>query len=232
MQELNNLDLQSLNIYIETWFELSAGVIPLYIHIKDINDFHEEGVALKIDTLRGDTRLNKTDNPLQSELLGNKVAESMDYFLKFVDRRKLFNGKSFEEANNINLREDLDEGDFVRLRDELIYYINYIKQEFIERCKLLLDYDRQFPQHYKTKNEMPKDVSDNIIYPIGMTMIQSNIEYPSTILFEENIGKPIAQHSFREVQLKAMYIHMKNKIEGFLNQYQSWKIEKDRPQTK
>jgi len=236
---MNNLSLQSLNISIESWFSFEVNKvqynIPLYIHIKDIYEQEEEIIPLKMDILRGDFRLNKTESPFFQKLLEHKLLTSMDEYLIFIDKRKLFTNEdgdkvSFLEYIDIDIRDILDEATFISLRDELIYYINYLKSEFIERCKILLDYDRDFPKHYKPKdNDMPQDVKDNIVYPIGMTMLQSDIEYPSNIIFEENVNKPVNQYSFREIQLKAMYLHMKNKIEGFLNSYQAYNMEKDRP---
>ena len=242
MSQNEMIDLQDLNIAVQSWFEFHINEevynIPLYVHIKDINDYDEKNIGYKMDILRNDFRLNLTDNPFNDYYLRYNLLKEMDYYFQFIDKRKLFtdeNGQFIDFFTYIgfDLREAMDEGTFIGLRNEIQYYINYVKLQFIENCKLLLDFDREFPQHYKPSDSgLPPDVKENIIYPLGMTMIQGYIEYPSNIIFEENLGKPVNTHSFREVQLKAMYIHMKNKIEGFLNNYQSWKLEKDSNKTK
>lgn len=236
MKEQNEvyLTLQDLNISIETWFELNQEyAIPLYIHIKDINEYDEKVSNYKIDILNKSYRINKLDSPFKNEILQYNIKKTMDYYLKFIDERKLFNGKSFSETLDFPIYDLFDEGEFRNFVNEINHYIHKVKFMFLVEAKLLLEYDRKFPKHYTPKeNDTPEDVKENTCYPIGMTMIQGEIEYPSNILFEENINKPVSQHSFREVQLKAMYIHMKNKIEGFLNSYQAWKMEKDRPKSK
>jgi hypothetical protein len=239
----NDVDLQDLNIAVQSWFEFHINDqvynIPIYVHIKDINDYDEKNIPYKMDILRTDFRLNLTDNPFNDYYLRYNLLKEMDYYFQFIDRRKLFkdeNGKyvDFFTYIGFDLREEIDEGTFIGLRNEIQYYINYTKIQFIEKCKLLFDFDREFPEHYKAEDsKMPEDVKENMAYPLGMTMVQGSIEYPSNVIFPENIGKSVVEHSFREIQLKAMYIHMKNKIESFSNNYQSWRIEKDsKPKTK
>ena len=236
MKELNNLTLQSLNIAIESYFVLNDNLtIPLYIDIADINDYEYNTETYKVDILRQNVRLDITENPFESQIIKYKIQEILNYYFKFIDTRKLFENSTLNffaylEKYNIDKYDIFDEAEFQRFRNEVTFYINRVKNKFLDTAKELLEYDREFPEQYKPKeNDMPQDVKDNIVYPIGMTMIQGDIEYPSNIIFPENIGKSVSEHSFREVQLKAMYLHMKNKIEGFLNSYQSWKMEKDRP---
>lgn len=244
-KELNNekiITIQDLNLAIQSWFTFQVNDkeydIPLLINIKDIDDYEEEIIPYKIDILRGDFRINQLDNPFNEELLEYNILNSIDYYLRFIDNRKIFkneDGKrvSFLETLNCDIKELIDESIFIDFRNEVLYYVNYVKIKFIEKCKELLDYERDFPKHYVPKdNKLPDDVQENIRYPIGMTMIQGEIEYPSNVIFEENIGKCVTKYSWRETQLKAMYLHMKNNIEGFLNTYQSWKMEQDRPKTK
>jgi len=241
-QNDERITLQDLNIAVQTWFSFEVNNeeynIPLLIHIKDIDDYREEIIPYKIDILRKDFRINKLENPFHDELLEYNILESMDYYLKFIDNRKIFkneDGKrvSFLETLNCDIKDVIDESIFMALRDEILYYVNYVKIKFIEKCKELLEYQRNFPKQYTPKdNKLPEDVKENIRYPLGMTMMQGDIEYPSNVIFEENIGKCVTRYSWRETQLKAMYLHMKNSIEGFLNTYQSWKMEQDRPKTK
>lgn len=236
MKELNNLTLQSLNIATESYFVLNEDLtIPLYIDIADIIDYEYNTSQYKVDILRNNVRIDNTGNPFEAELVKYQVYNILDYYFKFIDKRKLFenctlNFFEYLEKYNIDKYDIFDESEFQRFRNEVGFYINQVKNKFLDKAKELLDYDRDFPKQYNPKeSDMPQDVKENIMYPLGMTMIQGDIEYPSNIIFPENINKPVSEHSFREIQLKAMYLHMKNKIEGFLNSYQSWKMEKDRP---
>ena len=237
-KEITNLTLQSLNISLESYFVLNEDlIIPLYINIADINDYECETISYKVDILRQSVRMDITENPFESKLIKYKICEIYDYYFKFIDKRKLFNIDNEElnffeyvEKSGINKYEIFDEAEFNRFRNEVTFYINQVKYKFLIKAKELLEYDREFPENYKPKdNDMPQIIKDSIIYPLGMTMIQGDIEYPSNIIFPENIGKSVAEHSFREIQLKAMFLHMKNKIEGCLNSYQAWKMEQDRP---
>jgi hypothetical protein len=236
-QNLNNISLQSLNIAVESWatfyFEDEDIHIPLYIHIKDIREFHENTILYKMDILSHSMRKDETKSPFEEEMLEYKSKEVIKEYKKFIDHRPMFDGKPFLEALDFDLFEELNRDNLSQLITEIDFYIAYVRDEFINKCKELFDYDRKFPKHYKPKDDkMPQDVKDNCVYPMGMTLVQGYIEYPSNIIFPENMGKPVAEHSFREIQLKAMYLHMKNKIEGFLNEYQGWKMEKDRPKPK
>ena len=91
----------------------------------------------------------------------------------------------------------------------------------------ILDYNRSFP-NLIIEDTMPKSYKELLIYTNEMSKFQSGIEYSPVIIFRENIGKPLIEFSWREVELKCVYISMKNKIEGFLNTYQAWKMEQGR----
>ena len=236
MEKKNDITtLQDLNVSIQTWHEIKLDktyLIPLYIHIKDISDYKENIIEYKVDIMNDDHKLNLISNPFKRELLQYKMKQDMDYYFRFIDKRKLYEGKSFEENLGVSIYDLFNEGTIQGFINEIEYYINKVKFMFLTKATLLFDFDRKFPQHYKPKDSgMSQDVKENVIYPVGMTMVQGEIEYPSNIIFDENIGVAVIKHSFREVQLKAMYIHMKNKIEGFLNSYQAWKSEQDRPKS-
>ena len=66
-------------------------------------------------------------------------------------------------------------------------------------------------------------------YPIGLMELQQVSEYPMSIWFEENIGKSYNEWSWREKQLKKMYITTKVRLENFRELVKAKQFEIDMP---
>ena len=117
------------------------------------------------------------------------------------------------------------------LKNEIDYYIGIIKNTFIKNTIKILDYERNFPV-FNISDSFPEKYKEFITYTNEMTKYQSGIEYSNVIIFPENLGKSLSEYSWRELEFKSLYISMKNKIEGFINSYQSWKMEQSTKDTK
>jgi hypothetical protein len=230
-----------LELCVQTWFEVEDGFnLPLFIHIKDIEYYQPNIINKKIDVYKNELRHNKLPNPFQEQLELLEFKEEMMYYLRFIDNRKLFDdlkqtfAQYYFDANTVEeLYEALMENGFTdnnlqRLKNEINFYICDIKDKFMKRVIQILDYERKFPQ-FVISDKMPKEYQELLQYTNEMSKFQSGIEYSNVIIFSENIGKPLIEYSWREIELKCLYISMKNKIEGFLNAYQSHKMEQSRP---
>lgn len=229
-------DLNSLNNSLRCWSELEVNdgifLVPIHVHIKDISDYKEDISDFKIDILRESVSLNETNNPFIKEIYTEDYKSILESYFKFIDNSKLYENNSMDffemlEKYKMDKYQIFDEGNFVQFKKEIDYYVNKIKFEFLVNCRELFEYDKEMPDIY-VRDDMPKNIREAVNYPLNMTMLQSDIEYPSNIIFPENIGKARIEHSFREVQVKTMYLHMKNKKEGLLNKYQASKIEEQK----
>ena len=216
----------NLNIAIQSWIEIEDFVIPIYVDIADIKWVDEDFVVDdKIEMINGQIRFNKLNSPFQQQYKDYSLKENIKSYLKFVDKRKLFNGlnESYYEGNLEHFYNQLIQSGFttlmfVNLKNEINYYINKVKFKFLTAVTEILDYERSFP-FIRQKEETPENIKKLMAYPSEMSLFQSAIEYTNTIIFPENIGKAFTDYSWREIQFKVMYISMKNSIEGFANKY-------------
>ena len=234
IKSLNELDLNKLNMAIESYVEIKGVIIPLYIHLKDINDYKEHIEFKKIEIIRDNIKLDKTEHPFRKQIELYKKMQEIKYYLDFIDNRPIFNGKTWKEVFlGIDKDDDIVDGlvkigfslfDFIKLKNEIGYYIQYLKKECVKTIIELLDYERAFPNITLKDNKM-KQYENYMTYTQHMSILQNAFEYTNAVLFPENLGKAYFEYSFRELQLKVMYISMKNKIEGFINKVQSKLME-------
>lgn len=238
MNSNNQYLISELDICYESYFQVDENfVIPLLIHIDKIKNDKINNKKLKIEFGKNCTKLNKTENPFQDEIENYNFKNDILYYLNFIDDRKMFENFKYNFVelicgkNDLNLLYDklmekgLTKFTFLKFKSEIDYYISLIKNEFLEICKNIFDYERKFPPEVKTKHSIDKKYKDCMIYPVNMTFIQPYLEYNNCIFFKENLNKAIIDHSWREIQFKTMYISMKSKIESFTNEYHLWKNE-------
>lgn len=226
----------NLDLYIQSYFEFNDLVFPLLIDIKKIKFFQEEIYNYKVDIEDKYIKLDKTKNPFEDIYKKYEFKKNTIELLKYLDNRKMFDDKSFieytfgvdttEKFFDILMKNGFSSTQLVKLKNQINFYISKLQFEFIDNVKILLDTDRNFP-NYALKNEIPVDIAKFMQYSEGMTVFQSVMEYPAFVLFDENKGKAFNEFSWREVQFRAMYFSMKNKIEGFINTYQNWKLEQE-----
>ena len=232
--------LQDLDICYSTWCNITDDFqVPLFIHIKDIKtDYENIGKIEKVEFLRSSVRLNETGmSPFKKYYEDYLIKKEIIYILSFIDDRKMFNNKTFlEEFFNCNTAEEfyyilmkkgITDYQINKLKNEVEFYIKKVKDEFTQKCMDFFDYNRKFPD-IKLKDELSKEITDLLIYSYGMTMVQSGFEYTNSIIFSENKDKAMNEFSWREVEFKAMYSSMENKIKSFSNKYYAKKAERDK----
>ena len=229
---------QSLNVSIQTWYNLSEDYnLPIFIDIADIRDYSNIPSKMKIDTARNDYRINQTDSPFKKVYEKYKLRQDLLRCLSYIDKRPIYDGKTFiqheyevdtvEELLDILIESGIQADTFVMLKQQLNYYIDKVKFNFLINAKEILDYDRDFTK-FALKDETPQHIAKQMIYSPLMSHFQSGMEYTDIIIFPENIGKSFMEYSWREVSFKLMYISMKNKIEGFGNKYQQHRTDEIR----
>jgi hypothetical protein len=69
-------------------------------------------------------------------------------------------------------------------------------------------------------------------YNYVMTSLQSVSEYPMSIWFPENIGKAYTEWSWREQEIKRMYVTAKHMKDGFKDTVKAKAMELSRENTK
>ena len=106
MKNLNNLNLYELNMYTETWVTINNVDIPLFIDIANVDECMEYKNDIKIDIYNTDLRINETDNPFKVELVKYHNIKEIKKYLKFIDNRPIFKGKSW-----LNMMDEENSGD-------------------------------------------------------------------------------------------------------------------------
>jgi hypothetical protein len=242
-KESSIVTLQDLDIAYSSYCEIDDGVyIPLYIHVKDISSEYIFSDKLeKVEIIKDGIRVDKTGKtPFLDFYLQDLNKKTRLAYFKFIDSRKIFEGKKFieyaydcdtiekfyDKIMNLGFTNTM----FNKLKVEIEYYINKVKSEFRKKCRDFFDFDRKFPEYVKLKkeDEIPKDIEESMIYPYGMTLVQNAFEYTNSVIFKENKDKALIEYSWRENEFKVVYISMKSKIEGFTNKYQIYRTEKER----
>lgn len=239
MEKISDLNLYKLNMYIETWTTINNVDIPIYIDIADINEYEEYSLNNKVEIVGDKILIDYTDNPFKKQLDDYKTIKDIKYYLKFVDNRKLFDGKSWIEMMSNNFGTDIYTGMqdiglsldmFKILKNEIVFHIHKLKTKCLQIIVDLLDYDRDFPNiHLKDtdSSKLMKRYKEYLNYTQHMSLMQNAFEYTDSILFPENKGRAFFEYSFREINLKVMYISMKSRIESFINTLQSKSMERD-----
>ena len=239
--EKSSVTHQDLEVVYQSWCKLNEDLtLPLYIHIKDIETDEIHITNGKVEFLRNELMIDKTDSPFIEQYNEYVLKKDFLYFLRFIDKRQIFNNctQSFaefmygcstdEQLYYTLVGLGLTVTMFQKLKTEIIYFINKIKSTFIQRCESIFEYNKKFPTLHIKKDDIDKRYEEYYSYPTQMTMVQSALEYTNTTIFVENKGKVYSEWSWRELQYRTMYIHTKYKIEGFINKVQVYKFQKDK----
>lgn len=240
------LNLNSLNFSIRSFISINDLIFPIIIHMSDIKDEVNNIEEYKVDFISNQNdefkySVDQTEHPFKENIELAKIKQRIKYVHQFIDfdmseydgttisdAMKIlydYNIKNIDEFNEFIL--SLNSGaldDITKATYEINFYICRMKNRFIDTAKKILDWDRNFPYLKSPMDSM--DINESLkipgMYPYGMIELQSVAEYPMSIWFDENIGKGFNEWSWREKELKKMYITMKVKIENYkdnLTQY-------------
>jgi hypothetical protein len=227
--------MSNLNIVIRSYIEIYDLILPIKIDIADIKDdgqiFIDDFIISDIVTTKENVKymLDKTETPFINAYKFDKIKDIIRKIWKFVDKDletsienniiNLLNIQTYDDFEFFMLRFDLiSYEDIKRIIDIIIYYEANIKYRFIEEAKNLLELDKEYPNIPLKKDEFSSFIekyNEYYKYNYTMTSLQSVSEYPMDIWFPENVGKAYFDWSWREQEMKRMYVTAKHIKDGF-----------------
>lgn len=241
--------LNDFNISVRSFINLNDLIFPIKVHIKNIVDEKEDEEYYKVNFIE-----NKNDFKYSIETENTLFKEEFEATSLKKKLKKIHIHIDFEMVNynNLNISQivnqlygyniiEFDEfvnfiyktpgffnaEDITKAIYEINFYIGRIKNIFIEKAKNIFDWDRNFPKITLKSDSIIDDAHKKfMIYPEIMTELQPAAEYPMNIWFEENVGKSFNQWSWREKELKKIYITMKSRIESFTERSIQYNNEK------
>lgn len=229
---------------------------PIIVNISNIYDNQfPEIMEYKVDFIsnkNGELKYNidKTDFPYKEQVEISELRNKIYYIHSFIDFSliNVYNehlGDLTKKVLDLNIsnkedffiyimqNDNIHEDDITRIMYEINFLIEKCKNIFVERAIKYLDFDRVLPGiTLDKKSQLVDQYKDYMEYPIGLMELQQVSEYPMSIWFEENIGKAYNEWSWREKQLKKMYITAKVRIENFRELVKAKQFEIDMPKKK
>ena len=229
---------------------------PIIVNISNIYDNQfPEIMEYKVDFIsnkNGELKYNidKTDFPYKEQVEISELRNKIYYIHSFIDFSliNVYNehlGDLTKKVLDLNIsnkedffiyimqNDNIHEDDITRIMYEINFLIVKCKNIFVERAIKYLDFDRVLPGIIlDKKSQLVDQYKDYMEYPIGLMELQQVSEYPMSIWFEENIGKAYNEWSWREKQLKKMYITAKVRIENFRELVKAKQFEIDMPKKK
>lgn len=229
---------------------------PIIVNISNIYDNQfPEIMEYKVDFIsnkNGELKYNidKTDFPYKEQVEISELRNKIYYIHSFIDFSliNVYNehlGDLTKKVLDLNIsnkedffiyimqNDNIHEDDITRIMYEINFLIVKCKNIFVERAIKYLDFDKVLPGiTLDKKSQLVDQYKDYMEYPIGLMELQQVSEYPMSIWFEENIGKAYNEWSWREKQLKKMYITAKVRIENFRELVKAKQFEIDMPKKK
>lgn len=226
------ITFDKLNISIRSFTEVGGLIFPLKICIKDISQEREDIIDYKVEFISNKDddfvyNVDTTQSPFYKEIEMLDLKQKTDHLFKFIDHSiRDAKGKSVCDYLNIYTSDDFFEfivdNEFISIDNviKMLYEVNFlvakVKGMFLERAMDFLDWNRHFPNiKLKQESRIPESFKEATMYPSSMIGLQTVSEYPMEVWFSENVGKSYSEWSWREVELKKMYITMKTRIENF-----------------
>ena len=232
---MDNFSFNEFNETIISYFYLNDEIaIPLKIDIADINFNADNTKFLKAKKENNNFIINKNKNPFQDNYDYLIFKNEIKKYLKFLD----FNSKLFEN-NTLTLLEyfnlkNIDElldyfikylevpiSKFLDLKNEIELYKEILMGNFMERLKEYMQYNEDLPEF---KPDLKGVSADKFDLKTSQTYIkaQSIIEYHNaTVFFPENLGKSYSEWSWREIQVRLMFLGRKNQVDSENNRLQN-----------
>lgn len=227
---MENNNFSEFDEVILSYFYLSEDIcIPLRVDIADIDFSENKERQLKLKFENKQVTLYKTDSPFDYSKY--YLIKEIEKIVKHIDvKSELFEYKNLLEFLELKNTKELaiyiidylkvPVFKIVELKEEICGYKELLKANFMAKLK-----------EYMLLNENPKDFSPdyhgvdskNFDMKISQTYIkaQNLIEYHnSTPFFKENINKAYQEWSWREIQLRLMYLNRKNQIDTEQNRLQ------------
>lgn len=118
---------------------------------------------------------------------------------------------------------------------ELQHYIEKVKQDFLMKAIEILEINKEYPEIV-----LLDDLSDSAIYKNNKEALKPNInqitlstfiEFAGHVIFDENKGKACNEYSWREAEIRRLYIKKKSDEDNFIEKVRSKVLEEKRTST-
>lgn len=228
----------NLNIIIRSFTKVNGLVIPLKVDIADIyttktknNRIYNISISDKSrqkDAEKMEYTIDKTKSPFQKEYEQLRIKSSIRDIYKFVDNEiATESGKTFFELLDIKGEEDfvsffMQSGicsaySFGKVKDHIGFLKEKAKKLFRQEVVRLFELDKDLPKIKLDSDKYSPDkrYTKHLNYSEPMVSLQSVSEYPMETWFEENQDKPYFEWSWREQEIKRLYITAKNRIDTY-----------------
>ena len=248
-----DIDFNNLTFSIRSFTQLNDLFFPLKIDISNIYDnAFPEIIEYKVDFISNTNNelkyeVDLTDFPYKKQVEMYNLQQKIYFIHSYIDF-SLINEDNSDISELFKTKYDLDiknkkdfftyitnnpnisENDIARIIYEINFLIIKCKNIFIQRAIQYLEFDKVLPPIIlDKKSQFVESNKEYMEYSIGLMELQQVSEYPMSVWFEENIGKAYNQWSWREKQLKKMYITSKVKLENFKELVKAKQFELDMP---
>jgi hypothetical protein len=223
--------------------------VPLHIHISKIQDTEKYSVPKYNNVIKFDFEKNLEDQTfdhdffygkfkelLQMRFILSKIYEFIDLdsinYLGYLDAFIDFTTKeSF--VDRIIQDENTDIYDLQKAYQELLYYITKVKEMFlndaIEKLEALKEYPDIPTDNDPSKTNTHKKYKQHMSIGYEMISLQCLIEHSGEILFPENKDRAATEYSWREKELRRLYMKRKTEHDNFTEAVKSAIMDEMRP---
>lgn len=241
----NNL-IDAATVSVKTYFLFDSLAIPIIVDIAKIKNtsylLNESELFYKVHFHKDEMIVLDEESPVS--LYGkfkdfNSIYKTLSTIYDFIDNETIVDnsGKTILETLKLSTKKEfcsfvinsgiLSFENLIKMYNELLFYIEKVKNIFIENVENLLDFKKVFP-HISLKprdTDIPKHLLEKVSYTYGMSDVQSIVEFGSNIIFKENIGKAYEDWSFREVYLRKMYLDLKARTDEYIEKLKCKQME-------
>lgn len=231
----NNYNFCEFDETIISYFHFSEDfVLPLKVDISDIQIKESKVRFLKAKKENNTLMVDMTNSPYKHEYEYVKFKSEILEYLDYVDcESKLFDKSKHNLLEHLELTSkaqlldflievvEVPMSSFIELRNEIEGYKSVLMGNFMERLKEFMAYNDNLPTWKPdTKGINPSNYDTSFTQTYIKT--QSIVEYGSGIIFfKENIGKSLSEFSWRELQLRLMFLNRKSQVDSEQNRMQN-----------
>lgn len=215
---------------IELHSDLKIGLpIPIHIHISKVKPAPYYSIykrrVCKCDLKDGlvePTSAHFFYGTFERKLNAIKILKIIYEFIDFESIKALkvpylkIIGNTEEEFVEYGLETSYD--DVFLAYNELLFYIDKIRQEFslvaIESLQLDEEYPEITSKVSQSKTATYRAYKDRMIMPYELIKLKTALM--ESVLFKENYGKAVSEYSWRELELKKLYTTAENNYNSFI----------------
>jgi len=122
----------------------------------------------------------------------------------------------------------INKEDILMIEFKINNMINIVKHKYSKKIIELLSVDAQEPKIplKATDYHVEESWTEFMSYDFNMITLQIGAEFPMSVWFSENIGKSLTDMSWREHELKRLYLTKKHKVEDFKETVKAYNMDR------